>query len=145
MEEHHHQVTIAGDGIKALELGRNQQFDLILMDMHLPGLSGLEVSARLNNDPDCINYNTRIVALTASVRPEDIHSYLEAGISSVIAKPVHKEQLLQAISGVFSMVQPDLSSEPGDTQHPPLGSGCDPGSSTDARVRKTRHTDAGVL
>lgn len=119
LEEHHHQVTIAGDGIKALELGRSQQFDLILMDMHLPGLSGLEVSARLNNDPDCINYNTRIVALTASVRPEDIHSYLEAGISSVIAKPVHREQLLQAISGVFSMAQPDLSTVPGDTQ-PPL-------------------------
>jgi CheY-like chemotaxis protein/HPt (histidine-containing phosphotransfer) domain-containing protein len=80
-------------------MGRKQVFDLILMDMHLPGLSGLEVSRRLNHDPDCINYKTRIIALTASVRPEDIHSYLEAGIGSVIAKPVHKEQLLQAIAG----------------------------------------------
>ncbi|WP_417224150.1 ATP-binding protein [Amphritea sp.] len=94
-----HQVTIVSDGIKALELGRSQHFDLILMDMHLPGLSGLEVSGRLNNDPDCINYHTRIIALTASVRPEDIHRYLEAGISSVIAKPVRKKQLLDAISG----------------------------------------------
>lgn len=99
LEEQHHQVIIAEDGIKALELGRQQRFDLILMDMHLPGLSGLEVSARLKNDPDCINNDTRIIALTASVRPEDIHNYLEAGISSVIAKPVHKEQLLQAITG----------------------------------------------
>ncbi|MBU2965248.1 ATP-binding protein [Amphritea sp. 2_MG-2023] len=99
LEETHHQVTIVSDGIKALELGRVQHFDLILMDMHLPGLSGLEVSARLNNDPDCINYHTRIIALTASVRPEDIHRYLEAGISSVIAKPVRKKQLLNAISG----------------------------------------------
>ncbi|MDO6561927.1 ATP-binding protein [Amphritea sp. 1_MG-2023] len=94
-----HQVTIVSDGIKALELGKRQHFDLILMDMHLPGLSGLEVCGRLNNDPDCINYHTRIIALTASVRPEDIHRYLEAGISSVIAKPVRKKQLLDAISG----------------------------------------------
>lgn len=110
LEEQQHQVTIASDGIQALELGQQQSFDLILMDMHLPGLSGLEVSARLNNDPECINHNTRIVALTASVRPEDIHSYLEAGISNVIAKPVQKEQLLQAIAG--QSVARDIETDP---------------------------------
>lgn len=94
-----HHVIIADDGIKALAMGREQKFDLILMDMHLPGLSGLEVSRRLNNDPKCINYTTRIIALTASVRPEEIHNYIEAGIYSVIAKPVQQEQLLQAIAG----------------------------------------------
>ncbi|WP_296059359.1 ATP-binding protein [uncultured Amphritea sp.] len=120
LEEQHHQVTIAGDGIKALELGRTQPFDLILMDMRLPGLSGIEVSARLNNDPDCINYNTRIIALTASVRPEDIHNYLEAGISSVIAKPVHKEQLLQAVAGVNTAAQPNFPTASDDSQIPLL-------------------------
>jgi len=108
LEEQRHEVSIAGDGIKALELGQQQRFDLILMDMHLPGLSGLEVSARINNDPDCINQNTRIIALTASVRPEDIHNYLNAGISSVIAKPVHKEQLLQAIAGNNALPEADI-------------------------------------
>ncbi|GGK56835.1 ATP-binding protein [Amphritea balenae] len=120
LEEQQHQVTIAGDGIKALKLGREQHFDLILMDMHLPGLSGLEVSARLNNDPDCINHNTRIIALTASVRPEDIHNYLEAGISSVIAKPVHKEQLLQAIAGITNIAQPDTPQSQLDADSPLL-------------------------
>ncbi|WP_432474528.1 ATP-binding protein [Amphritea sp. HPY] len=120
LEEQKHEVTIAGDGIKALELGRQQRFDLILMDMHLPGLSGLEVSARLNNDPDCINQNTRIIALTASVRPEDIHNYLDAGISSVIAKPVHKEQLLQAIAGNSTIPEASIEVAPDAAAHPLL-------------------------
>lgn len=118
-----HKVTIADDGIKALAMGREQVFDLILMDMHLPGLSGLEVSRRLNHDPDCINYKTRIIALTASVRPEDIHSYLEAGICSVIAKPVHKEQLLQAIAGYqLTDEHNTFSSTNNDTDKPILDS-----------------------
>ncbi|WP_293268753.1 ATP-binding protein [Neptunomonas sp.] len=116
-----HKVTIADDGIKALAMGREQEFDLILMDMHLPGLSGLEVSRRLNHDPDCINYKTRIIALTASVRPEDIHSYIEAGICSVIAKPVHKDQLLQAISGHGTINEyQDLSDTSNETTYPIL-------------------------
>ncbi|WP_051221417.1 hybrid sensor histidine kinase/response regulator [Neptunomonas japonica] len=118
-----HKVTIADDGVKALAMGREQVFDLILMDMHLPGLSGLEVSRRLNHDPDCINYKTRIIALTASVRPEDIHSYLEAGICSVIAKPVDKEQLLQAIAGHQPSDEYNtISSKYNDTDKPILDS-----------------------
>ncbi len=123
LEEHQHKVTIAGDGILALELGQQQRFDLILMDMHLPGLSGLEVSCRLTNDPDCINQHTRIIALTASVRPEDIHNYLEAGISSVIAKPVQKEQLFAAIMGLSPLPDPlprSGTEEPDDMNSVPL-------------------------
>lgn len=104
LAEQQHQVTIASDGFEALKLGQEQPFDLILMDMHLPGLSGIEISRRLTNDPDCINQHTRIIALTASVRPEDVHDYLEAGISNVIAKPVQKEQLFAAVRGDKVMV-----------------------------------------
>lgn len=119
LEQHQHAVTIAGDGIYALELGQQQVFDLILMDMHLPGLSGLEVSRRLTNDPECINQHTRIIALTASVRPEDIHNYLEAGISSVIAKPVQKEQLFAAIMGQSPLPDSGMDA-PDDIDHVPM-------------------------
>ncbi|MCV6612051.1 MAG: ATP-binding protein [Amphritea sp.] len=99
LDQYQHRVTIAADGHQALLIGQQHRFDLILMDMHLPGLSGIEISRRLKNDPACPNRQTRIIALTASVRPEDVHRYLEAGISSVIAKPVQKSQLLDAIAG----------------------------------------------
>jgi len=54
------------------------------------------------------------------VRPEDIHNYLEAGISSVIAKPVHKEQLLQAVAGVNTAAQPNFPTASDDSQIPLL-------------------------
>ncbi|MEH6576523.1 MAG: ATP-binding protein [Amphritea sp.] len=98
LEKQHHQVAIAANGPQALQLSQQKRFDLILMDMHLPSLSGMEVSRQIKQDTRCINYNTPIIALTASVRPEDIHQYLGIGITSVIAKPVKKNQLLQAIA-----------------------------------------------
>ena len=99
LEQYKHKVKIAEDGLAALEMGQQEPYDLILMDMHLPGLSGLEVSQRLTQDPKCVNHKTRIIALTASVRPEDIHNYLSAGITSVIAKPVQRDQLLSVLRG----------------------------------------------
>jgi CheY-like chemotaxis protein len=98
LEQHRHRVTVASDGQQALDVSRQQPFDLILMDMHLPGLSGLEVSRRIKQDGDSINRHTPIAALTASVRPEDIHRYLEAGLSHVIAKPVREDKLLRVVA-----------------------------------------------
>lgn len=108
LDQQPHRVTIASDGHQALLTGQQQPFDLILMDMHLPGLSGIEISRRLKNDPACPNRETRIIALTASVQPEDVHRYLDAGISSVIPKPVQKKQLMNAIAGDQMIVQPPL-------------------------------------
>ncbi|MEH6472664.1 MAG: ATP-binding protein, partial [Halopseudomonas sp.] len=98
LEQHLHRVTVANNGQQALALSRQQRFDLILMDMHLPGLSGLEISSHIKQDADSINRNTPIAALTASVRPEDIHRYLEAGLSQVIAKPVKEDKLLHVVA-----------------------------------------------
>ncbi|MEH6825636.1 MAG: ATP-binding protein [Motiliproteus sp.] len=98
LQQHPHQITIAADGHQALDLSHKQRFDLILMDMHLPGISGLDISKQIKADKNCINQSTPIIALTASVRPEDIHRYLNAGLNSVIAKPVKKAQLLRAVA-----------------------------------------------
>jgi len=95
-----HRVTIASDGQQALQLCRQHRFETILMDMHLPGQSGLEVSESLRTDENGLNRQTPIIALTASVRPDDIHQYLQAGLQNVVAKPVRKDQLLKALNSV---------------------------------------------
>ncbi|MBB1488188.1 ATP-binding protein [Oceanospirillum sediminis] len=95
-------VTLAEDGHKALAMCQHRAFDLILMDMHLPGLSGMEVSRQLRSDPSAVNFNTPIVALTASVRPEDVHRYLQAGMQYVVAKPVKREQLFSALQACLA-------------------------------------------
>ncbi len=92
-----HHISIASDGERALILCEQQQFDLILMDMHLPGLSGLEISQIIRHEAKYHHQHTRIIALTASVRQEDLHTYRTLGIHSVIAKPVNREQLLNAL------------------------------------------------
>ncbi|MBY4678764.1 ATP-binding protein [Marinobacterium arenosum] len=100
LQQHRHRVTLASDGYQALQLCGRHRFDLILMDMHLPGLGGLEVSQRIIQDRQNPNRQTPIVALTASVGPDDIRSYLDAGLHNVVAKPVRKAQLLQALAGI---------------------------------------------
>jgi len=96
-----HQVTLAEDGHIAIEIANRQPFDIILMDMHLPELSGLDISAQIKQNPDCCNQKTPIIALTASVRPDDIHEYLAAGLQDVVAKPVKQHLLFDAIANAI--------------------------------------------
>ncbi len=95
-----HLVCSAEDGLQALALCRQQGFDAILMDMHLPGMSGAEVARRIRGDADNLNAGTPIVALTASVAPEDIRHYLDSGMDAVVAKPIRLESLRQTLARV---------------------------------------------
>lgn len=92
-----HQVELADNGYSAIDIASRKIFDIILMDMHLPGISGLEISAKIRQDPEYCNYKTPIIALTASVRPDDIQDYFNAGLQDVVAKPVKQQLLLEAI------------------------------------------------
>lgn len=101
-----HQITLADDGHKAIDIASRKTFDIILMDMHLPGLSGLDVSTQIRQNAKSSNYNTPIIALTASVRPDDIHDYFNAGLQDVVAKPVKQQLLLEAIERALAPQQP---------------------------------------
>ncbi|WP_051227679.1 ATP-binding protein [Oceanospirillum beijerinckii] len=109
--EGHYLISLAEEGQQALQLCQQYCFDCILMDMHLPGLSGLEISAQLRTDPNGINFNTPIIALTASVRPDDIHQYLQAGLQNVVAKPVKRQQLVAALEACLNSSVKYSSSE----------------------------------
>jgi len=110
-----HSLTLAEDGASAIKLACLQRFDIILMDMHLPGLSGLDVSRDIWQHRQSHNRATPIVALTASVRPADIERYLNAGLQGVVAKPVQRDVLL-------TVLQDALSQRPANelNQQPPI-------------------------
>nr|WP_067288451.1 ATP-binding protein [Marinobacterium profundum] len=99
LERHDHLVTLCEDGHQAIACCKQQRFDAILMDMHLPHLSGLDASREIQSHSDSLNCDTPIIALTASVGPEDIRRYLAQGLHDVVAKPVHWEQLHKALHG----------------------------------------------
>ncbi|WP_394171039.1 response regulator [Saccharospirillum alexandrii] len=86
-------VTLVSDGHQVLERCARERFDLILMDVQMPGLDGLDATRQLiaRGDP------TPIVALTANATAESHHSCLEAGMSDFITKPFRYQQLQQVL------------------------------------------------
>lgn len=92
-----HEVTTAADGWAALELADAQRFDLILMDIHMPELDGLETTRRIRQTSE-LNHDIPIIALTASALAEDRHRYMEAGMNDCLGKPVQLETLNEMIA-----------------------------------------------
>ena len=86
----------AGDGKKAIEIAQNKKPDLILMDIQLPVMDGLEASRILKNDKT--TGNIPIVALTASVMKSDIKNIYEAGCEDYIAKPIEVNEFIKKIA-----------------------------------------------
>jgi len=98
LESDGHRVWLAEEGAEALTLCRQRRFDLILLDVHLPGISGVELCKRIRGTPGA-NRDCRIFALTASVQPALVRSYLEAGMQGILAKPLKLPSLRQALAG----------------------------------------------
>jgi signal transduction histidine kinase/response regulator of citrate/malate metabolism len=93
-----HRVWLAEEAEQALEHCASQTFDLLLLDVHLPGISGVELCRQIRNS-EGPNRHTRIFALTASVQPALVRGYLEAGMDGVLAKPLKLENLRQVLEG----------------------------------------------
>ena len=93
-------VLGVGDGFSALAECRNQPFGLILMDIQLPGMSGLETAERIRALPGW--QTVPMLALTARAGAEDRQSCLDAGFDGYCSKPFAREQLFERIEAVLS-------------------------------------------
>jgi len=82
-------VTTANNGKEAIDLASSQSFDLILMDMQMPEIDGIEATKMLRSE----NNQTPIVALTANVMQKHRDAFYEAGCDGFIAKPIDKQEL----------------------------------------------------
>ncbi len=85
------EVDIANDGLEALEQARAESYDLILMDMQMPDMDGLEATRAIRALPGCATLP--IVALTANTFDQDRERCLAVGMNDFLAKPVDPEQL----------------------------------------------------
>lgn len=92
-----HQVWLAEDAEQALVQCAARSFDLVLLDVHLPGISGVELCKRLRDTPGP-NRHSRLFALTASVQPALVRGYLDAGMDGILAKPLKLDTLRQALA-----------------------------------------------
>jgi CheY-like chemotaxis protein len=81
------ELVEAENGIKALEALRQQDFDVILMDMVMPEMDGIETTRALRRDFAQPMRDTPVLGLTANVNPQDLDRFSDAGVSAVVLKP----------------------------------------------------------
>jgi two-component system, cell cycle response regulator DivK len=97
LEAHNYRVVQTRDGLSALELARKHMPDLILMDIQLPEVSGIEVTKWLKEDDDL--KRIPVIAVTAFAMKGDEQKIREGGCEAYISKPISVVNFLQTIDG----------------------------------------------
>lgn len=96
------EVVSVSDGMKALEVLRNNSFDLIFMDIQMPGCSGIDVTRRLRKDSSYKDKaDTPIIAMTAHAMEGDKETFLKTGMDGYVAKPFDLVEVKQAMVEVL--------------------------------------------
>jgi PAS domain S-box-containing protein len=108
-----HYVTIANNGREALELLERQRFDLALVDVQMPEMDGLQLTAAIREKEKNTAGHLPIIAMTAYAMKGDRERCLEAGMDDYVAKPINSNQLFETIDRVQSpelKIAPDVES-----------------------------------
>jgi PAS domain S-box-containing protein len=100
LEREGHSVTIAESGQEAVDLFATRPFDLILMDVQMPGLDGLQATALIREQERATGGHVPIAAMTAQAAESDRLRCLESGMDAYVTKPVHVPALLKMIESV---------------------------------------------
>jgi PAS domain S-box-containing protein len=93
-------MLAAADGTLGVEFARVYQPEVILMDINLPGISGLEAMRILRADP--VTSHIPVIALSANAVPRDIAAALEAGFLSYLTKPIKVDQFMEALDAALA-------------------------------------------
>ncbi len=104
-------TTPAKNGAEAVALVQQQPFDLVLMDMHMPEMDGLQATRLIRQMPD--QRDLPIVAMTASVLQEEKDACMAAGMNGHLSKPVDTQALYMALLKWFKMRRADQALQGG--------------------------------
>ncbi|TWU23038.1 Signal transduction histidine-protein kinase BarA [Novipirellula galeiformis] len=103
-----HPFKIASDGQEAVACWRSEPFDVILMDMHMPVMDGIEATKRIREYEKSQLPGSRIpiIALTAAAMQEDVDACLAAGMDAFLSKPIHPRRLQETLLRFADAVVP---------------------------------------
>ena len=96
-----HRITLATNGLEALEQWRHGDFDLIFMDVQMPEMTGLQATMQIRRE-EAVDARVPIVAMTASAMSEERDRCLAAGMDDFISKPVSYKVIEEMITSTFS-------------------------------------------
>lgn len=88
-------ILEACDGVEAVEMANNEDLDIILMDIMMPVMDGYEAASLIREQVK--NAETPIIALTASIMPDEMQKCLFNGFDDCISKPIVREELFDAM------------------------------------------------
>ncbi len=95
-----HQVVVTNTGKGVLDLLAREVFDVVLMDVQMPEMDGLEAAAAIREQERHTGTHVPIIAMTASAMKGDQEQCLKAGMDGYLSKPVHADHLYQAIEAI---------------------------------------------
>ncbi|MCA9136040.1 MAG: response regulator [Planctomycetales bacterium] len=93
LSHHGHEVVVAEDGVEAVAALDQQRFDLVLMDVQMPNLDGIEATRMIREAEHAVDRHTPIIAMTAGAMKGDEEHCLQAGMDAYISKPIDPEKL----------------------------------------------------
>ena len=88
-------VTVANNGLEGVESFKKQKFDVILMDLMMPVMDGYEATMLIRQLKT--NRHTPLIALTASIMPDEMQKCLKVGFSDSISKPIIRDNLYRIL------------------------------------------------
>jgi signal transduction histidine kinase/CheY-like chemotaxis protein len=100
LERMGHSVASAGNGWEVLERLQAEPFDLVLMDIQMPGMDGLEAARRIRSGVDGVSPDIPVIALTAHAMRGDRERYLAEGMDDYLAKPIDFGELKAILARV---------------------------------------------
>ena len=109
-----HHVTIANNGKEAVDAVRNERYDVVLMDVQMPELDGLEATIAIREMEKPSGRHTPIIAMTAAAMKGDREKCLQVGMDGYISKPIDPEQL----TSTLQQISPAESGAPADVAAP---------------------------
>lgn len=92
-----HEIDIANDGVEALMMASRKQYDVVLMDVQMPNMSGIDATQKIRRLPGP-NADVPIIAMTANAMVGDRESYLAAGMNDYVSKPIDPSMLSAALT-----------------------------------------------
>jgi two-component system sensor histidine kinase/response regulator len=97
LQKHRHVVTVANDGQEAVNAFQSAPFDVVLMDVQMPVLTGLEATTAIRELEAGSGQHTPIIAMTAHAMPGDRERCLQSGMDGYVSKPIRTRELFDTI------------------------------------------------